>query len=59
MTFVPEDKPFQLISADNPGCGDTSYDEKHPLNIDAVVELVENFVEQLRLTRFLLAGGSM
>ena len=23
MTFVPELKPFQLISADNPGCGDT------------------------------------
>jgi pimeloyl-ACP methyl ester carboxylesterase len=39
MTFVPELKPFRLISADNPGCGDTSYDEKHPLNIDAVVEL--------------------
>jgi pimeloyl-ACP methyl ester carboxylesterase len=59
MTFAPELKPFRLISADNPGCGDTSYVEKHPLNIDAVVELVENFVEQLRLTRFLLVGGSM
>ena len=59
MTFVPELKPFRLISADNPGCGDSSYDEKHPLNIDGVVELVENFVEQLKLTRFLLVGGSM
>jgi pimeloyl-ACP methyl ester carboxylesterase len=40
MTFVPELKPFRLISADNPGCGDSSYDEKHPLNIDGVVELL-------------------
>ena len=38
---------------------DTPYDEKHPLNIDAVVELVENFVEELRLSRSLLVGGSM
>jgi pimeloyl-ACP methyl ester carboxylesterase len=59
MSFVPELKPFRLISADNPGCGDMSYDEKHPLNIDAVVELVENFVEELRLSRFLLVGGSI
>lgn len=59
MTSVPALQSFRLVSADNPGCGDSSYDENHPLNIDGVVELIENRVEQLRLTRFLLVGGSM
>jgi len=59
MTSVSELQPFRLVSADNPGCGDSSYDENHPLNIDAVVELIENFVAQLGLNRFLLVGGSM
>jgi pimeloyl-ACP methyl ester carboxylesterase len=30
-----------------------------PLNIDGVVEVIENFVAQLGLNRFLLVGGSM
>jgi len=59
MTSVPELQSFRLVCADHPGCGDSSSDENHSLNIDAVVELVENFVERLRLTRFLLVGGSM
>jgi pimeloyl-ACP methyl ester carboxylesterase len=59
MTSVPELQSFRLVCADNPGCGDSSYDENHPLNIDGVVELIENFVVQLGLNRFLLVGGSM
>jgi len=59
MTSLPELQPFRLVSADNPGCGDSRYDENHPLNIDGVVELIENFVAQLGIHRFLLVGGSM
>jgi pimeloyl-ACP methyl ester carboxylesterase len=59
MTSVPELQSFRLVCADSPGCGDSSYDENHPLNIDGVVELTESFVAQLRLNRFLLVGGSM
>jgi pimeloyl-ACP methyl ester carboxylesterase len=59
MTSVPELQSFRLVCADNPGCGDSSYDENQPLSIDGVVELFENFVAQLELNRFLLVGGSM
>jgi len=59
MTSIPELQQFRLLAADNPGCGDSSYDENHPLNIDGIVELIENFVAQLGLNRFLLVGGSM
>ena len=59
MTSVPELQSFRLVCADNPGCGDSSYDESHPLNIEGVVEVIENFVAQLGLNRFLLVGGSM
>jgi pimeloyl-ACP methyl ester carboxylesterase len=59
MTSVPELQSFRLVCVDNPGCGDSSYDENHPLNIDGVVEVIENFVAQLGLKRFLLVGGSM
>jgi pimeloyl-ACP methyl ester carboxylesterase len=59
MTSVPELQSFRLVCADNPGCGDSSYDENQPLNIDGVVEVIENFVAQLGLNRFLLVGGSM
>jgi pimeloyl-ACP methyl ester carboxylesterase len=59
MTSVSELQSFRLVSADNPGCGDSSYDEHHPLNIDGVVEVIEKFVAHLELNRFLLVGGSM
>jgi pimeloyl-ACP methyl ester carboxylesterase len=59
MTSVSELQSFRLVSSDNPGCGDSPYDEKHPLNIDDVVELMESFVTHLGLSRFLLVGGSM
>jgi pimeloyl-ACP methyl ester carboxylesterase len=59
MTSVPELQSFRLVCADNPGCGDSSYDENHALSIDAVVEVIESFVAHLGLDRFLLAGGSM
>jgi pimeloyl-ACP methyl ester carboxylesterase len=59
MTSISELQSFRLVAADNPGCGDSSYEENHPLNIDGVVEVIENFVTHLGLDRFLLAGGSM
>jgi pimeloyl-ACP methyl ester carboxylesterase len=59
MSSVPELQSSRLACADNPGCGDSSYDENHPLNIDGVVELIENVVAHLGLDRFLLVGGSM
>jgi pimeloyl-ACP methyl ester carboxylesterase len=59
MISIPELQSFRLVCADNPGSGDSSYDENQPLNIDGVVELIEDFVAQLGLNRFLLVGGSM
>ena len=59
MASLPELQTFRLVSADNPGCGDSPYDDNHPLNIDGVVELMESFVAHWGLNRFLLVGGSM
>jgi pimeloyl-ACP methyl ester carboxylesterase len=59
MTTLSELQSFRLVSADNPGCGGSSYDEEHPLNIDGVLEVIETFVTHLGLHRFLLVGGSM
>jgi pimeloyl-ACP methyl ester carboxylesterase len=59
MAAAPELRPFRLISADHPGCGDSPYDDGHPLNIDGIVELIENFVDNLALGPFLLVGGSL
>lgn len=59
MAAAPELKPFRLLSADHPGCGDSPYDDGHPLNIDAIVDLIENFVNSLALGPFLLVGGSL
>jgi alpha-beta hydrolase superfamily lysophospholipase len=59
MASLPEVQTFHLVSADNPGCGDSPYDDNHPLNIDGVVELMESFVAHWGLNRFLLVGGSM
>src|ERR1700742_1414439 len=59
MTVAPELQSFRLISADNPGCGDSSYHDDQPLNIDGVVNVVESFVDRLDLGPFLLVGGSL
>jgi pimeloyl-ACP methyl ester carboxylesterase len=59
MASLPELQTFRLVSADNPGCGDSPYDDNHPLNIDGVVALMESFVAHLGLNRFLLVAGSM
>jgi pimeloyl-ACP methyl ester carboxylesterase len=59
MTSISELQAFRLVSADNPGCGDSSYDVNRPLNIDGVVEVIEKFVAHLELNRFLLVGGSL
>jgi pimeloyl-ACP methyl ester carboxylesterase len=57
MASLPELQTFHLVFADNPACGDSPYDDNHPLNIDGVVEL--SFVAHMGLNRFLLVGGSM
>jgi pimeloyl-ACP methyl ester carboxylesterase len=59
MAEAPELRSFRLLSADHPGCGDSPYDEEHPLNIDGLVDLIENFVNNLELGPFLLVGGSL
>lgn len=59
MAVAPELQSFRLISADNPGCGDSPYNDGHPLNIDGIVNLIENFVDKLGLGPFLLVGGSL
>ncbi len=59
MKSAFELQTFRLVSADNSGCGDSPYDDNHPLNIAGVVELMESFVAHWELNRFLLVGGSM
>jgi pimeloyl-ACP methyl ester carboxylesterase len=59
MASVSELESFRVVAADNPGCGDSSYDVSRPLNIDGVVTVIEKFVAHLELDRFLLVGGSM
>jgi pimeloyl-ACP methyl ester carboxylesterase len=59
MAAVSELQQFRLISADHPGCGDSPYDDTYALNIDGIVNLIENFVNNLELDRFLLVGGSL
>jgi pimeloyl-ACP methyl ester carboxylesterase len=59
MAAAPDLQSFRLISGDHPGCGDSPYDDDHPLNIDGIVNLIENFVDKLGLGPFLLVGGSL
>lgn len=59
VTVISELYSFRLIGADNPGCGDSSYDKNHPLNIDGVMVVIEKLVTHLGLNQFLLVGGSM
>lgn len=33
MASLPELQTFRLVSADNSGCGDSRYDDNHPLNM--------------------------
>jgi pimeloyl-ACP methyl ester carboxylesterase len=54
-----EAQSFRLLSADFPGCGDSPYDDEHPLNVDALVNLIEGFASGLDLDPFLLVGGSL
>jgi pimeloyl-ACP methyl ester carboxylesterase len=59
MAAAPELHAFRLLAADHPGCGESPYDENQSLNIDGIVYLIENFVDNLGLDPFLLAGGSL
>jgi pimeloyl-ACP methyl ester carboxylesterase len=49
----------RLVSYDHPGCGSSPYDVNHPLNIDCLVEVLEAFIDAMKLDGFLLVGGSM
>jgi hypothetical protein len=49
----------RLIALDLPGCGRSPYSSKKSLDIDNVVTLVEKFVDQLDLQKYLLVGASM
>lgn len=59
MAAARELQPFRLLSADHPGCGDSPYDDSLPLDIDALVDLIGGFVDNLGLGPFLLVGGSL
>ena len=59
MTEARELQGYRLVSADNPGCGGSPYDEQLPLDVDGVVEVIASFVDTLGLGRFLLVGGSL
>lgn len=48
-----------LISFDNPGTGNSSYDEDFPLDVDDLAEISFLFIEQFNLTNFILCGTSM
>lgn len=59
MASAHELQGFRLLAADHPGCGDSPYDDTCALNIDGIVNLIEHFVNNLQLDRFLLVGGSL
>src|SRR3569833_1625034 len=59
MTEQPSLSSHRLISNDMPGCGRSRYDASRPFNIDRLVQQKKQFVQTLRLPRFLLVGGSM
>jgi pimeloyl-ACP methyl ester carboxylesterase len=59
MTEQPALQGCRLVALDQPGCGRSPYDVNYPVNIDCLVEVLEAFVNALKLDRFLLVGASM
>jgi pimeloyl-ACP methyl ester carboxylesterase len=49
----------RLIALDLPGCGQSSYPLEYSLDIEALVIIIERFVDQLGLEKYLLVGASM
>jgi pimeloyl-ACP methyl ester carboxylesterase len=48
-----------LIGFDNPGTGNSTYYDDFPLDVDDVAAITTLFVEQLKLSHFILVGASM
>lgn len=48
-----------LIFFDNPGTGNSTYEEDFLLNVDDLANISSLFIEQLNLTDFILCGTSM
>jgi pimeloyl-ACP methyl ester carboxylesterase len=49
----------KLICFDNPGTGNSTYYDDFPLNVDDLVQITSVFIEQLKITNFILCGTSM
>lgn len=48
-----------LICFDNPGTGNSTYYDDFLLNIDDLTSITSLFIEELKITRFILCGTSM
>jgi pimeloyl-ACP methyl ester carboxylesterase len=59
MCHEPALDGYRLISYDHPGCNESPSTVDHPDSIDCLVEILEHFVIELDLNKFLLVGGSM
>jgi len=56
---IPELNDHCIIAFDNPGTGNSTYYDNHPLNIDDLVDITALFIERMKLTNFILVGASM
>ncbi len=50
---------YTLICPDNPGTGNSTYYDDSPLDVDDLANITSLFIEQLKITNFILAGTSM
>jgi len=48
-----------LICPDNPGIGNSTYYDDFPLNVDDLTNITSLFIDQLKITNFILVGTSM
>lgn len=50
---------YTLFCLDNPGTGNSTYYDDFPLDIDDLTTITSLFIEQLKITNFILTGTSM
>ena len=55
----PSLKGFTLICPDNPGTGNSTYDDNFPLDVDDLANITCLFIDQLEPEQFILVGTSM
>lgn len=48
-----------LIAFDNPGTGNSTYYDEHPLSVDDLVVITSLFIKQLKIANYILVGTSM